>query len=230
MKKNELAGMIDHTLLKSTATSSQIDELCKEAMRYGFFSVCVNPTWVERCFYNLTGTNVRICTVIGFPLGQNTSGSKAEEARIAVGEGAGELDMVMKLGRFLEGEYESVLDDIRGVVEAAGGIATVGRAAAGGKPVKVIIEICYLTDEQIVLACQIAEKAGAKYVKTSTGFGTGGATVEAVELMRKTVGPMFGVKASGGIKTYEDAMKMIMAGATRIGASAGIEIIRGAEE
>jgi deoxyribose-phosphate aldolase len=216
MKFQDIAGTIDHTLLKANATSKQIETLCSEARQYKFASVCVNPTWVPLCRKLLDGSGVKVCTVIGFPLGSTSAESKVAEANLAVQQGADELDMVINVGRLLDGDYAYVANDIKGVVKAA-----------NGRIVKVILEICYLKNEQIVKACQLSKEAGASFVKTSTGFGTGGATEEAVKLMRQTVGPDMGVKASGGIRNREDAVKMLNAGATRIGASAGIAIVEG---
>jgi deoxyribose-phosphate aldolase len=211
--------MIDHTLLKPNATVSQIDELCNEAREHGFCSVCVNPSWVERCVDKLSGSDVNVCTVIDFPLGAALTHAKIDETRFAVKQGADELDMVMNVSKLLDGELEYVENDIRAVVEAA-----------QGRTVKVIIEICYLDEDCIVSACRGTERAGANFVKTSTGLGPSGATVEAVKLMRATVEDRLGVKAAGGIRDYEAAMNMIGAGASRIGASASIEIVRGATE
>ena len=211
----ELAGTIDHTILKANATASQIDKLCLEAKQYNFASVCVNSSWVPRCVELLKDSKVMVCTVIGFPLGSASTLAKAAEAAVAVEQGADELDMVINVGKLLDSEFEFVKNDIAAVVDAA-----------SGRTVKVIIEICYLDNELIVKVCQLCKEAGAHFVKTSTGFGTGGATVETVRLMRQTV-PDLGVKASGGIRTREDALRMIEAGATRIGASAGITIVEG---
>jgi deoxyribose-phosphate aldolase len=219
MKSSELAGMIDHTILKPNATASQIDKLCMEAKEYGFASVCVNPVWVQRCKSTLSGSKVKVCTVIGFPLGANSTEAKAAEAGIALKHGADELDMVLNVGKLLDGELAYVERDIRAVVDEV-----------RGKVVKVILEICFLDEKQIVQACKLAEKARAKFVKTSTGFGPSGATVEAVKLMRNSVSQRIGVKAAGGIKDYKTAMEMIKAGANRIGASAGVEIIKGGEK
>ena len=215
MENIELAGMIDHTILKADATTSQIDKVCQEAKQYNFASVCVNSSWISRCAELLKNSDVMVCTVIGFPLGAASTPAKAAEAIAAVQQGADELDMVINIGHLLDSEFEFVKNDIAGVVNAA-----------SGKTVKVIIEICYLDNEEIVKACKLAEEAGADFVKTSTGFGTGGATIEAIRLMRQTV-PDLGVKASGGIRTREDALRMIEAGASRIGASAGIAIVEG---
>jgi deoxyribose-phosphate aldolase len=216
MRDAKLASMIDHTLLKAEATRPQIEKLCAEAAEYRFASVCVNPSWVPLCKQLLQGTPVKVCTVIGFPLGSTGTAAKAAEARAAVADGADELDMVINIGRLLDGDGDYVAEDVRGVV-----------GAANARLVKSIIEICYLSDEQIVAACKLAVRAGAGFVKTSTGFGSGGATVEAVRLMRRTVGPDIGVKASGGIRTRKDALAMVNAGASRIGASAGVAIVEG---
>ena len=210
---NNLASYIDHTLLKADATEAQITRLCAEAREHRFASVCVNPRWVALCAQLLAGSGVRVCTVIGFPLGASSSAIKAAETRQAVADGADELDMVISVGDLKAGNYEFVRTDIRGVVKAA-----------EGRTVKVIIEACLLTDEEKSLACKLAMAAGADFVKTSTGFSTGGATVADVKLMRAAVGPNFGVKAAGGIRTRQDALAMIEAGANRIGASAGIAI------
>jgi len=212
-----IAGMIDHTLLKANATESEIVQLAEEAKKYSFASVCVNPTWVKTAGEVLSGTSVKVCTVIGFPLGASTSETKAFETANAIENGATEVDMVINIGALKSQNDQLVEQDIRAVVEAAKGKALT----------KVIIETCLLTDEEKVHACELAVKAGADYVKTSTGFSTGGATVEDIRLMRKTVGPEIGVKASGGVRSREDALAMIEAGATRIGASSGIAIVNG---
>jgi deoxyribose-phosphate aldolase len=212
-----IAGMIDHTLLKANATESEIVQLAEEAKKYSFASVCVNPTWVKTAGDVLAGTSVKVCTVIGFPLGASTSETKAFETANAIQDGATEVDMVINIGALKSQNDQLVEQDIRAVVEAAKGKALT----------KVIIETCLLTDEEKVHACELAVKAGANYVKTSTGFSTGGATVEDIRLMRKTVGPEIGVKASGGVRSREDALAMIEAGATRIGASSGIAIVNG---
>lgn len=212
----DLAGYIDHTLLRADASAAEIDRMCDEAIRYKFASVCVNPTWVRRVATNLRGTDVLTCSVIGFPLGAHTAEIKAMEARRAVREGAREIDMVVNIGAIKSGDWTAVERDIAGVVDAA---------REAGAICKVIIEAAMLTDDEKVVVSRIARKAKAHYVKTSTGFGPGGATVYDVALMREAVGPEMGVKASGGIKTAKDAKDMIAAGATRIGASAGIEII-----
>ena len=210
------AAMIDHTLLKADATRDQIEKLCAEAKKYVFASVCVNPTWVKYSAELLAGTEVKVCTVIGFPLGASTSEVKAFETKDAIANGAGEIDMVINIGALKNGEYDVVRDDIKAVVDAANGTL-----------VKVIIETCLLTDEEKVKACELSVEAGADFVKTSTGFSTGGATAEDIALMRKTVGPDLGVKASGGVRNLEDMKKMIENGATRIGASSGVAIMEG---
>jgi deoxyribose-phosphate aldolase len=212
-----IAKMIDHTLLKADTKKEQIVKLCEEAKQYGFASVCVNPTWVATAAELLKGTDVKVCTVIGFPLGANTPETKAFETKDAIEKGATEVDMVINIGALKDGNDELVERDIRAVVDAAKGKALV----------KVIIEACLLTEEEKVRACELAVKAGADYVKTSTGFSTGGATVEDVALMRKTVGPEIGVKASGGVRDLQGAEAMIKAGATRIGASSGVAIVQG---
>ncbi|WP_413362799.1 deoxyribose-phosphate aldolase [Lysinibacillus sp. 3P01SB] len=210
------AAMIDHTLLKADTTRPQIEKLCEEAKKYVFASVCVNPTWVKYSAELLAGTEVKVCTVIGFPLGASTSAVKAFETKDAIANGAGEIDMVINIGALKNGEFDVVRDDIKAVVEAANGTL-----------VKVIIETCLLTEEEKVKACQLSVEAGADFVKTSTGFSTGGATAEDIALMRKTVGPDLGVKASGGVRNLEDMKKMIENGATRIGASSGVAIMEG---
>lgn len=214
---NKIAQMIDHTALKADTLESQIVTLCEEAREYNFASVCVNPTWVKKAAELLQGSEVKVCTVIGFPLGANTPEVKAFETTQAIKDGADEVDMVINIGALKDGNNELVEADIKAVVDAAKGKALT----------KVIIESCLLTDEEKVRACELAVKAGADFVKTSTGFSTGGATKEDIALMRKTVGPNIGVKASGGVRNAEDATVMIEAGATRIGASAGIAIVNG---
>jgi deoxyribose-phosphate aldolase len=215
--ENNIAKMIDHTLLKADATKAQIVKLCEEAKQYGFASVCVNPTWVATAAELLKGTDVKVCTVIGFPLGANTTETKVFETKNAIENGAKEVDVVINIGALKDGNDDLVERDIRAVVDAAKGKALV----------KVIIEACLLTEEEKVRACQLAVKAGADYVKTSTGFSTGGATPEDVALMRKTVGPNIGVKASGGVRDMQSAEAMIQAGATRIGTSSGVSIVEG---
>nr|WP_107950299.1 deoxyribose-phosphate aldolase [Lysinibacillus parviboronicapiens] len=215
--KINYASMIDHTLLKAEATKAQIEKLCAEAKQFGFASVCVNPTWVKYSSELLQDSNVLVCTVIGFPLGANTPAVKAFEAKDAIANGAKEVDTVINIGALKDQNFDLVQADIAAVVEAAKGSAIV----------KVIIEACLLTDEEKVKACELAVAAGADYVKTSTGFSTGGATAEDIALMRKTVGPELGVKASGGVRSLEDMQSMIDAGATRIGASSGVAIMNG---
>ncbi len=214
----DMARYIDHTLLKPEATAGDIDQLCREAEQYHFASVCINPTWVKRAAENLRGTSVPVCSVIGFPLGATTPEVKAMEARRALRDGAREVDMVLNIGALKSGEHELVLRDIEKVVDAAHEVGAI---------CKVILETALLTDEEKVIASALSKQAKADFVKTSTGFGPGGATVYDVALMRETVGPDMGVKASGGVRTTGDAEDMIAAGATRIGASAGIEIVGG---
>lgn len=212
----ELAAMIDHTLLKPDATKEQVVKLCEEAKKYTFASVCINPSFVKTAYEILKGTPVKVCTVIGFPLGATTTMTKINETRDAVANGATEIDMVINVGALKARQYDLVKDDIYGVV-----------GAAGGNIVKVILETALLTDEEKIKACELAKETGADFVKTSTGFGPGGATAEDIALMRKTVGKYMGVKASGGIRDFETAQKMIKAGATRIGASASVAIVKG---
>ena len=219
MDKKTIAAMIDHTLLKPEATPAQIEKLCAEAAEYHFASVCVNPVYIPLAARLLKGTGVKVCCVVGFPLGAIAPEQKAVEAASCAAMGAEELDMVIHVGAAKAGDWALVQRDIEGVVKAA-----------AGHTVKVIIETCLLTDEEKVKACEAAKAAGAHFVKTSTGFSTGGATTHDIALMRKTVGPEMGVKASGGIRDYETAMAMIEAGANRIGASAGIAIVAAAEE
>ncbi|MEE9465332.1 MAG: deoxyribose-phosphate aldolase [Candidatus Neomarinimicrobiota bacterium] len=211
-----MAALIDHTLLKPDATQDDIDHLCAEARKYKFASVCINPVWVAYCKEQLAGTDVMVASVVGFPLGALPTEAKASEAARAVEQGADELDMVLNIGFLKSGRYQEVEQDVRRVVEAA-----------GGKTVKVIIETALLSDEEKVQACLLAKRAGAHFVKTSTGFSKGGATVHDVAIMRRVVGPGMGVKASGGIRTGEDARQMIAAGASRIGASASVAITTG---
>jgi deoxyribose-phosphate aldolase len=213
--KTVVAATIDHTLLKPIATSEQVRELCAEAKANKFASVCVNPVWVPLVAKELSGSGVAVCTVIGFPLGANASETKAEEARLAVKQGAQEVDMVINVGALKSGDLRTVEEDIRSVV----------KAAAPKAIVKVIIETCFLSDEEKRIACELSVKAGANFVKTSTGFGTGGATAEDVRLMRKTVGAACKVKASGGIRSYHDAILMLEAGADRLGTSSGVAIV-----
>ncbi|MXQ52875.1 deoxyribose-phosphate aldolase [Shimazuella sp. KC615] len=213
----DTAKMIDHTLLKPEATQEEIIKLCAEAREYGFASVCVNPVWVKVAAEELKGSNVKVCTVIGFPLGASTTAVKRFETEDAIKNGAEEVDMVMNIGLLKSGEDEVVEADIRSVVEAARGKALV----------KVIIETSLLTEEEKVRACEISMRASADFVKTSTGFGSGGATVKDVLLMRKVVGNKLGVKASGGIRDWNDLKSMLEAGANRIGASSGVKIMNG---
>ncbi|HEP1844148.1 TPA: deoxyribose-phosphate aldolase [Streptococcus suis] len=212
----KLNKFIDHTVLKPETTKEQVAKVLEEAKEYDFASVCINPTWVSFAAEGLKGTDVKVCTVIGFPLGANTPAVKAFETKDAIENGADEIDMVINIGALKDKNYDLVLEDIKAVVEAS-----------GDKLVKVIIETCLLTDEEKVKACELSKEAGADFVKTSTGFSTGGATVEDVALMRKTVGPDMGVKASGGARSYEDAIAFIEAGASRIGASSGVAIMKG---
>ncbi|MEG0686475.1 MAG: deoxyribose-phosphate aldolase [Erysipelotrichales bacterium] len=211
MEKNKY---IDHTLLKPEATKDMINKLCSEALEHDFASVCVNPTWVSHCAKKLTGSDGMVCTVIGFPLGANTVATKVFEAKDAIANGADEVDTVINIGALKAEDYELVFEDIHQVVEAA-----------KGKTVKVIIETCLLSDEEIEKACRLAVQANADFVKTSTGFSTGGATVEAVKLMKKTVDGKAKVKASGGVRTKEDFDSMVEAGADRIGTSNGVSLI-----
>ena len=215
---SQLAGMIDHTLLKANATKAEIMKLAEEAKTHKFASVCVNPTWVKLAAEMLKDTpEVKVCTVIGFPLGATTSEVKAFETTNAIANGATEVDMVINIGALKDKDYDLVKKDIQAVVDAAKGKALT----------KVIIETCLLTKDEIEKASQLSVEAGADFVKTSTGFSTGGALVEDVALMRKTVGAGVGVKASGGVRSLEDAEAMIKAGANRIGASSGVSIVKG---
>ncbi|QKG77525.1 deoxyribose-phosphate aldolase [Streptococcus canis] len=207
---------IDYTLLKADSVQSQLDQLIDEAKMYDFASVCVNPSWVAYAAEALKDSDVKVCTVVGFPLGATTSATKVFETKDAIANGADEIDMVINIGLLKQGDDQAVENDMRAVVEAS-----------GDKLVKVIIEACLLTDEEKVRACQLAVKAGVDFVKTSTGFSTGGATISDVKLMRQTVGPDIGVKAAGGARSFEDVMAFIEAGATRIGTSAGVTIMKG---
>jgi deoxyribose-phosphate aldolase len=215
MEKAEMAKYIDHTLLKPDACEDDIINLCKEADEYKFASVCINPVWVKKAAEILSESNVKVCTVIGFPLGANTINIKSFEANKSILDGADELDMVINIGKLRSGYWDFVRNDIEMIVKEAKDRAIV----------KVILETCLLNDDEKVKACQVSKEAGADFVKTSTGFSTGGATIEDVKLMRKTVGDAMGVKASGGIRDYETAVKFIEAGATRIGASSGVKIV-----
>lgn len=214
----DLAGMIDHTLLKPDGTVAEIETLCSEAKKYGFASVCINPSYVPLCAKLLKGTEVKVCTVIGFPLGATSTASKAFETEQAIRDGAQEVDMVMNVGMLKSGEYEYVENDIFAVVSTAKRYRMLS---------KVIIETGFLTDEEKIKACVLAKRAGADFVKTSTGFGKGGATVGDISLMRRVVGSAMGVKASGGVRSREDALAMVASGADRIGASASVKIVSG---
>lgn len=216
----DIASMIDHTVLKPDACEQDIDTLCKEAMQYSFATVCVNGTWVKRAAANLRGSQVRVCTVVGFPLGASIPEVKAYEAQRAIRDGATEIDMVINVGALKSGDIKAVERDIRTVVEACGPRILV----------KVIIETALLTREEKIIACQLSKKAGAHYVKTSTGFAKSGATVEDVALMREVVGEELGVKASGGIRDYDAAQAMVDAGATRLGTSASVKIATAARK
>ena len=213
-----LARMIDHTILKPDATPDQIAQLCYEARKYEFASVCVNPTHVKMCTELLRGSPVKVCTVIGFPLGASSTAVKVFETETALRDGATEIDMVINIGALKGKDYELVAKDINGVVRMA---------HASGALVKVIIETALLSDEEKEIASLLSKEAGADFVKTSTGFSGGGATAEDIALMRRAVGPEMGIKASGGVKSFEDARRMVFAGATRIGASAGVKIVQG---
>lgn len=213
----ELARFIDHTLLKPESTAGQIDALCDEAREHGFWSVCVNSAWVERAAARLTGSDVRICSVVGFPLGAMTHSAKAYETREAVRAGAGEIDMVINVGALKGGDIALLEDDIGAVLDVCGESALL----------KVIIETALLTEEEKVQACKSAQKVGAHFVKTSTGFSHHGATFQDVALMRGVVGSEMGVKAAGGIRSYEDALEMIRSGASRLGSSSGAKILAG---
>lgn len=217
--RSPFAALIDHTLLKPEATAADIRKVCAEARQYVFASVCVNPCWVRLVAGELAGTAVKVCSVVGFPLGATTSEIKVAETAGAIRDGAQEIDMVLNVGELRAGNHDAVRGDIKGVVDAA---------HRSGAIVKVILETALLTDEQKVAACLLAKEAGADFVKTSTGFGPGGATVEDVALMRRTVGPAIGVKASGGVRTLEDLKKMVAAGANRVGASASVKMIEAA--
>lgn len=214
MEKHKIAAMIDHTILKANATQEDIEKLCREAITYGFATVCVNSSYVPLAYRVLGESTVKVCTVVGFPLGATTTEVKAYETAQAVKSGAEEIDMVIHLGSLKSGDLAYVETDIAAVVKAA-----------GGRCVKVIIETCYLNREEKEQVCRMAQRAGAHYLKTATGFGTGGATVDDIVLMRQIAGTEMGVKASGGIKSLADAERMIMAGASRIGTSSGVQIM-----
>jgi deoxyribose-phosphate aldolase len=213
---SSIAALIDHTLLKPEATEADIRKVCSEARQYGFATVCVNPYWVRLVAGELAGSRVKVCAVVGFPLGANATEIKVAETAGVIRAGAQEIDMVLNVGELRGGNYEAVRDDIVAVVETA---------HANGAIVKVILETALLNSEQKVKACLLAKEAHADFVKTSTGFGPGGATTEDVALMRRTVGPAMGVKASGGVRTLEDLRKMVAAGASRVGASSSVKII-----
>jgi deoxyribose-phosphate aldolase len=215
MKREELARMIDHTLLRVEASRNDIERICREAIQYSFYSVCTNPYWVRLVRSLVKGTEVKVCSVSGFPLGASTAEVKVEEARRCAHEGADEIDMVMNVGAFKDGDHSLVRDEIERVVEAAG----------KGRIIKVIIEACVLTDEEKIRSSKLAAEAGAGFVKTSTGFASGGATASDVRLMRKAVGPKVGVKASGGVRTFEQAVLLVEAGASRIGTSASVDLV-----
>jgi deoxyribose-phosphate aldolase len=219
MPVREIAALIDHTLLQPQATAADIRRLCQEARRYGFAAVCVNPYWVPLAAAELSGSPVRVATVAGFPLGANTTIVKVTETEAAIGYGAHEVDMVLNIGELCEGNLDAVQADIAAVVAAT---------HARGALVKVILETALLTDDQKIAACRICRQAGADFVKTSTGFSTHGATVHDVALMRQTVGPVIGVKASGGVRTLQDLEAMRAAGANRIGTSSGVQIVEAA--
>ncbi|MDI3547706.1 MAG: deoxyribose-phosphate aldolase [Halanaerobiales bacterium] len=222
IKPRDMAKMIDHTILKPTATVEDIKKLCEEARDYEFASVCINPIFVPLAAKLLANTSVKVTTVIGFPLGANTTETKAFETRNAIKNGAQEIDMVMNIGAFKSKAFDLVKADIKAVVDA-----TKTAGVTSDIIVKVILETCYLDNDEIKMACNIAKEAGADFVKTSTGFGDGGATVEDVSLMRKTVGREIGVKASGGIRNFEQALAMLDAGANRLGTSSGVAIVTG---
>ena len=211
MKYNKL---IDHTLLKQDATPEQVLKLCEEAKEFDFMSVCVNPHYVPLASEALEGSDVKVCTVVGFPLGMNMTKTKIQETQLCIAQGATEIDMVINVGMLKAGHDEYVENEIREL-----------KSVCGNLVLKVILETCLLSDEEVVRACTLSKNAGADFVKTSTGFSTGGATVHAVKLMRETVGPEMGVKASGGVRTHEDLVAMVEAGASRIGTSSGCKII-----
>jgi len=214
-----LAGFIDHTLLKPEATSDQVKKLCAEASQFHFATVCINPAYVALAAESLQGSGVGVCSVVGFPLGATSPEVKAFETRRAIEAGATEIDMVINIGALKSGDFPLVLSDVQSVVDAA----------LGKAHVKVILEMCFLDLREKIIGCLICQQAGTDFVKTSTGFGPGGATIEDVTLMRRLVGADFGVKAAGGIRTLQDAIKMIEAGANRLGASAGISILKEAQ-
>jgi len=219
MKREDLARLIDHTMLKPDAVPAEIEQLCDDAIRYHFASVCLNPSYVPLAAAKLAETDIAVCTVVGFPLGATTTTAKVCEAEQALEDGATEIDMVLHIGALKAGQRDIVREDISGVVDVV---------HEGGGLVKVIIETALLTDEEKALACRLAREADANFVKTSTGFAAEGAKIDDVRLMRETVGPRLGVKAAGGIHSYDEAMGMVNAGANRLGASAGIKIVEGA--
>jgi deoxyribose-phosphate aldolase len=211
----DVTSYIDHTLLKPEAVKSQFEQLCEEAAKYGFYSVCVNSYWADFCSRRLRGSDVKVCCVVGFPLGAADSRTKGFETRNAIENGASEIDMVINIGALKSGDLTEVEEDIRHVI----------RACRSTTVTKVILENCLLTDDEKVLACEISKKAGADFVKTSTGFSRAGATVQDIALMRRVIGPAMGIKAAGGVRTFDDAKLMIESGATRIGASASVKIV-----
>jgi len=215
MKSQDIASYIDHTLLAANATEAKIDQLCKEALEHSFASVCVNSCWTARCAKNLKGANVKVCTVVGFPLGAMKTDSKAFEASQAISDGAGEIDMVLNVGWLKDGRLDDVRKDIEMVKEAC-----------QGHILKVILETCLLSDEEKVTACRLAMEGGADFVKTSTGFGPGGAPVHAVRLLKQVVGDHARVKAAGGIRTFPEARRLLEAGASRLGTRTAVEIIK----
>jgi deoxyribose-phosphate aldolase len=219
LSPSQLAACIDHTLLKADAIAKDIEQLCAEALENRFYSVCVNGSWIGQARHFLEGTGIKVASVVGFPLGAMSSDAKRFETEAAIDDGAQEIDVVLNLGRLKDGDDKFILRELCDVVEAA-----------DEWPVKVILETCLLTREEKIRACLIAVESGAKFVKTSTGLGTGGATVADVKLLRETVGPKFGVKASGGIRDTQTALAMIAAGATRLGTSAGVAIVKGLAE
>lgn len=223
MTRDKIAKYIDHTILRSNATVNDIKKLCEEAKKYKFAAVCVNPCYVSYCKEQLKDSEVKVATVVGFPLGANKIETKVYETKQALLDGADEIDMVINIGAMIEGSYEYVEEEIKAIVETT-------REFGEDKIVKVIIETSELNDEQKKIACKISKRVGAHFVKTSTGFSKSGATVEDVRLMKETVGENVKVKASGGVKTFEDAIKMIEAGADRIGTSSGVAIVEGAEK
>lgn len=216
LAKTNIARLIDHTALRPEVTGVQIEKLCREALQYRFYSVCINPSFIPLAKAFLNGSEVKICSVVGFPLGATLSRVKAYETEEAIKEGAQEIDMVINISALKEKDYKKVLDDIEAVVKSASGLIC-----------KVILENCLLTDEEKMVGCQLVLQAGAHFVKTSTGFDKGGATTADLELMRSVVGEHLGIKAAGGIRDYETALKMVAAGATRIGASQGVQIVAG---